>query len=112
MADNVPLGMEFMRWQNNPSLTETLAGNKSPLLKTLAILLADSGKQQTEGEAPPSTGAGGLTIPGVPPPSTPKITATPPASYSVTPPSTNATTTAPDDAWENIRNFWLPKQGQ
>lgn len=59
MAKDVPLGMEFMNWQNVPSLTETIASGKSPLLKTLGILLADGEKPKTDyGIAPPAMGQG------------------------------------------------------
>ena len=56
MAKDVPLGMEFMNWQNLPSLTQTLAGGKSPLLNTIGILLAGGDSSQPtvpEAAAPP-----------------------------------------------------------
>lgn len=58
------LGLEFMRWQNLPSITETIAGGKSPILKTLGILLAGSGQESQEPAAP---GMGqGVAPPAVP----------------------------------------------
>ena len=57
MARDIPIGMEFMNWQNVPSITETLAGGKSPLLKGLGILLAGN-EDQSEGVSPPALGQG------------------------------------------------------
>lgn len=52
--------MEFMNWQNVPSLSESIASGSSPLLKTLGILLASGGeKPKTDyGIAPPAIGQG------------------------------------------------------
>ena len=59
MADNVPLGMEFLRWGNVPSITQTLLSGNSPLLKTLGLALAGSGNEPPEGAAPaPALGQG------------------------------------------------------
>lgn len=53
MATEAPLGMEFMRWSSAPSITETLAGGNSPLLKTLGLLLAggSDGEQNAADDA-------------------------------------------------------------
>lgn len=60
MAKDTPLGMEFMNWQNAPSLTETIMGGKSPLLKGLGILLASGGSDESSpaGAVPPALGQG------------------------------------------------------
>ena len=58
MARDTPLGMEFMNWQNAPSLTEAIAGGKSPLLKGLGILLADGGQEKPVGVPAPGLGQG------------------------------------------------------
>lgn len=58
MARDTPLGMEFMNWQNAPSLLETITSGKSPVLKTLGILLAGNGEQQSVGVPAPSLGQG------------------------------------------------------
>ena len=59
MADNVPLGMEFMRWGNLPSITQTIMGGKNPLFNALGIALAGSGEQAPEGGVPaPALGQG------------------------------------------------------
>ena len=60
MARDTPLGMEFMNWQNAPSLTETIMGGKSPLLKGLGILLANGGFGESSpvGAVPPALGQG------------------------------------------------------
>jgi|DEB19_MinimDraft_3_1074340.scaffolds.fasta_scaffold23784_2 hypothetical protein len=69
MADKVPLGMEFMRWQSVPSLTESLMSGKSPLLKIAGLLLADGEKKNEydlAGEnAIPDTGGGLSYKPGM-----------------------------------------------
>lgn len=62
------LGLEFMRWQNVPSIMETMKGGKSPLLNTLGILLGgnkDGGAEEPgqapglgQGVAPPSVPGG------------------------------------------------------
>lgn len=58
MADKTPLGMEFVNWQNLPSLTETLAGGKSPLLKTIGLLMAGGDKEQEPNVGAPAMGMG------------------------------------------------------
>lgn len=57
MAKDVPLGMEFMNWQNLPSLTQTLKGGNSPLLNTIGILMAGGSSPSAEvpGAAPAPT---------------------------------------------------------
>jgi hypothetical protein len=57
MARDTPIGMEFMNWQNAPSLMDTISGKKSPLLNTMGILLAGNG-DQSEGVSPPALGQG------------------------------------------------------
>ena len=65
MADNVPLGMEFMRWQNVPSITETIMGGKSPLLKTIGLMMAGGGEGGApEGAAPPPAMGQGVSVGG------------------------------------------------
>lgn len=65
MADKTPLGMEFMNWQNLPSLTQTLAGGKSPLLNTIGLLLADGDKEEEPSVGAPAIGTG-VTPPQIP----------------------------------------------
>lgn len=62
MADNVPLGMEFMRWQSLPSVADAVG--KSKLLKGLGILLAGSGAQEETPAAPLGQGVAPPTIGG------------------------------------------------
>lgn len=63
-ADNpfANLGTEFMRWQNVPSLSESIAkiasGGGSPVLKTIGMLLAGGGSQGSESPAEPALGQG------------------------------------------------------
>lgn len=58
MADKTPLGMEFMNWQNLPSLTETIAGGKSPLLKTIGLLMAGGNESEESNSVAPAIGTG------------------------------------------------------
>ena len=62
MADMKP-GTEFQNWQNLPSITETLAGGKSPLLNILGMLIAPgaSGDAGSGGSAMGS----GISVPEV-----------------------------------------------
>lgn len=59
MADSpfAGLGLEFMKWQNVPSITETILGGKNPLLKAAGILLAGNGQEGSE-TATPNMGMG------------------------------------------------------
>lgn len=60
------LGLEFMRWQNAPSLMETMKGGKSPILNTLGILLGGNKSGGSE-EAVQAPGLGqGIAPPSVP----------------------------------------------
>ena len=52
------LGLEFMRWQNVPSISETIMGGKSPVLKTLGMLLAGGESEQAGQPAAPALGQG------------------------------------------------------
>lgn len=62
MADMKP-GTEFQNWQNLPSITETLAGGKSPLLNILGMLLAPGASGDT-GSGAPALGSG-ISVPDV-----------------------------------------------
>lgn len=60
------MGMEFMNWQNAPSLTEALKKGNSPLLGTLGILMAGDGDKEEltiEPSGVPPVGEAGLRIP-------------------------------------------------
>jgi hypothetical protein len=117
MADNVPLGMEFMRWQSVPSLTQTIASGGNPLFKALGLLLADG---QKEGEAeqgvkPLGQGLGQTQVPGgvgVAPvmPNQSSVGIQPPAMFGQTPqlPTIDALGTAAIQANydDGIKNFW------
>ena len=60
------LGLEFMSWQNAPSITETLKGGKSPLLNLLGIALAGGGESPEPSGAAPAMGQG-ISAPVAPP---------------------------------------------
>jgi hypothetical protein len=117
MADNVPMGMEFMRWQNAPSLTETIASGNSPLFKTLGILLAQGKKDEepTVGVPPVAQGLSQTQVPGgigMAPvmPNQSSIGIQPPSLYGQLPqlPTLDALGTAtPQTNYDDqIKNYW------
>jgi hypothetical protein len=63
MATAIP-GTEFQNWQNLPSLTETLAGGKSPLLNILGLLMSPSEKEESKAVAPMGSGVGVTDVAG------------------------------------------------
>ena len=58
MADKTPLGMEFVNWQNLPSLTQTLAAGNSPIFKTFGLLMAGGDKSTESDVGVPAIGTG------------------------------------------------------
>lgn len=115
MADNTPLGMEFMRWQNLPSLSESIASGKSPLLKTLGILLAPNNEEQSQPVKPLGQGLGQTQTPGgvgiAPTMSNqPNIGIQPPSMYGQLPqlPTLDALSTAntQESYDDQIKNYW------
>lgn len=110
MADNVPMGMEFMRWQNAPSLTEgiaNIASGKHPLLNALGILLADGKKPETEaGVAPPATPVANMTGIGIQPPNVYGQLPQLPTIGSATAPTATAPVATQQNYDEEIKNYW------
>lgn len=66
MADKTPLGMEFMNWQNLPSITEKLKGGNSPLLNMLGIAAAGGGSEPSSQAMAPEAMGQGVSPPSVP----------------------------------------------
>ena len=60
------LGLDFMGWQNVPSITEALKGGKSPLLNLLGIAMAGGGQATEQPNAAPALGQG-ISSPIAPP---------------------------------------------
>ena len=60
------LGLDFMGWQNVPSITEALKGGKSPLLNLLGIAMAGGGQTPEQPGAAPALGQG-ISAPVAPP---------------------------------------------
>lgn len=116
MADNVPLGMEFMRWQSLPSLTEAIASGNSPLLKTVGLLLAQGQDEQKQPSAPPlSQGLSQTQVPngvGIAPvaPNQSSVGIQPLSMFGQTPqlPTMDALGTATPQVNydEQIKNYW------
>ena len=60
------LGLDFMGWQNVPSITEALKGGKSPLLNLLGMAFAGGGQAPEQPSAVPALGQG-ISAPVAPP---------------------------------------------
>jgi len=107
MATTAP-GLEFHNWQNLPGLMETLAGGKSPLLKTIGLMMSGDSSQPTAepegsvnpsgyGITPPSMDASSIGI------KAPQFGLPPLLVTSLSTPKTQAT---PDYYHSQINSYW------
>jgi hypothetical protein len=112
------LGLEFMRWQNVPSISETIIGGKSPILKTIGLLLGGNGEKGSEEGGQPAGLGQGVAPPTVPGgvgmnPNAPSGVGIPPSQFKLPGMTLPQLGTAPSaqpgvdvDGDGQIDNFW------